>query len=105
MKVKKMTSLLVAVSFIVAFTACPAFAASDDLYDSTVYVNSQKDHNLITGTLDYLGSVVDVFSKGTWETFDSVMEIPPRNCAERETYYRPVITMNRGGRWTRSYKR
>lgn len=105
MKAKSMISLVVAVGFIAAFTVCPAFAASGDVYGSTPYVASQKDHNLITGTIDYLGSVVEVFSKGTWETFDSVMAIPPKCCKDRDTYYRPVITMNRGGRWTRGYRR
>ena len=102
MKAKKMISLLAGVAFITAFAVCPAFAASEGT--SSTYVAAPKEHNLITGTLDYLGSLVDVTTKGTWETFNNVTAIPPRQCGEQPTY-RPSIVMNRGSRWVRNYRR
>ena len=102
MKAKKIISLLVGVAFITAIAVCPTFAASDDLNGQ--YIAAPKEHNLITGTLDYLGSVVNVFSKGTWETFDKVVAIPPK-CCEKRVAPRPVMVMNRGGRWKRGYRR
>jgi hypothetical protein len=100
MKAKQIISLLVGVAFITAFAVCPTLAASDDL--SGQYIAAPKEHNLISGTLDYLGSVVNVFSKGTWKTFDNVMDIPPK-CCEKRVAPRPVMVMNRGGRWRRGY--
>jgi hypothetical protein len=102
MKAKKIISLLAGMAFIAAFAACPAFAASEEI--SGTYVAPPKDHNLVTGTLDYLGSVVDVTTKGAWETFDRVTPIPERRCEKRITY-RPSLFMNRGSRWVRSYRR
>ncbi len=104
MKVKKIISLIAGITFIAAFAVCPAFAESDELYINVGNSTAQKEHGLISGTLDYLGSVVGVASKGTWETFDSVTALVPRCCEER-IGYRPNIVMNRGSRWSRRYKR
>jgi len=102
MKAKKIISLLAGMAFIATFAACPAFAASEEI--SSTYVAPPKEHNLITGTLDYLGSVVEVATKGAWETYDKVTPIPSKRCGERITY-RPSLFMNRGSRWVRSYRR
>jgi hypothetical protein len=99
MKAKKLISLLVAMGFVVALTVCPAFAESQD-----AYVAPSKDHNLITGTLDYLGSLVEVSSGLAWDTFESGTDVIPRCCGER-IRYRPNIIMNRGSRWSRVYRR
>lgn len=107
MKAKIMISLLAGIAF-AGFAACPVFAASEEM--SSTYV-APKEHNLITGTLDYLGSVVDVTTKGTMELFGAALSVPeealgspPRRCLE-PIQYRPSIVMNRGSRWARSYKR
>ncbi|MCF7955548.1 MAG: hypothetical protein K9M75_07090 [Phycisphaerae bacterium] len=109
MRVKKIISLLAGIAFIAVFAACPAFAASGE--SSGTYVAPPKDHNLITGTLDYLGSVVEVTTKGTMEALGAAMSLPetalgstPARCQKPVTY-RPVQSMNRGSRWTRSYSR
>ena len=102
MKAKRLFSLLTGVAFIAAFAVCPAFAGSDEL--SGTYVAPPKEHNLITGTLDYLGSVVDVTAKGAWETYNNVTPIPSKRCGD-PIEYRPSLQMNRGSRWVRRYRR
>jgi hypothetical protein len=101
MKAKIMISLLAGIAA-AGFAVCPVLAASGEV--SGTYVAPPKEHNLITGTLDYLGSVVDVTKKGTWETYDRITPIPSKRCGERITY-RPSLSMNRGSRWVRRYKR
>ena len=103
MKAGKFISLLAGIAFFAAFAVCPAFAGSDDL--SGQYVPAPEEHNLINGTIDYLGSVVNVFRKGTWETFDSTKALLPKKCCGEKVEYRPNMVMNRGSRWRRGYTR
>ena len=106
MNAKIMITLLAGTVF-TGFAVCPAFAASEEL--SSAYAAPPKEHNLISGTLDYLGSVVEVTTKGTMDLFGAAVSIPdaatgspPRRCLERITY-RPSVIMNRGSRWVRKY--
>jgi hypothetical protein len=101
MKFKKTISLVVGVAFISAFAVCPAFAEPES---SRAYVAPQKEHGPVSGTLDYLESIVDVTREGTRKAFGSATSVVPRCCGERATY-RPSVVMNRGARWRRSYKR
>ena len=101
MRFIKMISLVTIVAFVAAFAVCPAFAGPED---SGTYVAPQKKHGPISGTLDYLGSVVDVASKGAWKQVDSATSLVPRCCGER-IIYRPRAVMNRGSRWGRMPKR
>jgi hypothetical protein len=100
MKFKKMISLVTVVAFVAAFAVCPAFAGPEE---NGAYVAPQKRQGPVSGTLDYLGSVVDVASKGAWEQVDSAKSLVPRCCGER-IIYRPRAFMNRGSRWGRMYK-